>query len=1195
MPSASLLRSLLAPHRRQLLRLAGLAVLGVVDGVAAPVLAGAAVNAIQDRDEDRIFLLAGAIALIAVFGAAVAVAAGRLATTVTVAVVTDLRRRMFEHLLRLDQSFFDRQLTGQLVSRLTGELNGISQFLGLSFAYVGKAALTIIASAVVMFALEPALAAVALAPLAGTMACALRYPGRIRPALIAARQRLAEVAGLAAENIAGVRIVRAFARERAQRERFEALSKKALGATLRVNRLQARYVPLMTLFPALGLFAVMLYGGNLALDADGISDGTWVTFFAFLLLLIPPAEALGTWLTSAQTALATMDRVREILEAEPAIRDRPDAPSLPDQRSLALHDVGFAYPGAAPVLRGVELAVADGRTLGIVGPTGSGKSTAIALLNRLYDVARGRVEVAGADVKDVELHSLRRAVAVADRESFLMFGTIRDNIAYGRPEATDAEVEAAAAVAQLDRTVAALDAGYQTEVGEAGVTLSGGQRERLAIARALLVAPRVLALDQATSNLDVRTETALVAALQRSAPERATIVVSDRPGTIAAADEVVVLDGGVVAARGAHHELLADDERYRRLASAVDVDELGAAARVSHAPEARAAPDGAPARATRRPARAPSRELAGSGNTTRRAYTGVGGLLARQGARPYAALIAVLAGTVASLAPPYLAGRAVDDVLARESAASLDELCIALGLSVLLLWAATYAQTRLIGEVGQVMLRDLRERAFAHLQRLPVSFYDRTRTGTLISRLANDMAALNALVLGGLALLMSSSLTLAGTFVVLFLIDAELALVVVLILPVFGVLGWLLQRRARDPLRAAREAATQQIAIMEETISGIRTVRTFAQEERHRSRFCELNDRQREELARGQRTIATFQSVALGAGMLLLAVVVAVAGAQAASGTVAVGTVVSFMAYLRLALAPLPDLASAAGQAAQARSSLEHIFGLLAEPAGDGDRKPTHRLGRLAGGLRFEDVEFAYREGEPVLRGVAFEVPAGATVAVVGETGAGKTTLVRLALRFYDPQSGAVRVDGHDLRDVEAASLRAQVGFVPQESFLFSGSVRDNIAFARPSATDDEIRAAAAAVSALDVLQRLPQGLDTPVGEGGATLSAGENQLIALARAVLADPRLIILDEATGCFDAETESRIQAGLERFLADRTAVVVAHRLSTVRDADLIVALENGQVAESGTHDELLAARGLYHALYSAWTQAGAVAER
>jgi ABC-type multidrug transport system fused ATPase/permease subunit len=230
-----------------------------------------------------------------------------------------------------------------------------------------------------------------------------------------------------------------------------------------------------------------------------------------------------------------------------------------------------------------------------------------------------------------------------------------------------------------------------------------------------------------------------------------------------------------------------------------------------------------------------------------------------------------------------------------------------------------------------------------------------------------------------------------------------------------------------------------------------------------------------------------------------------------------------------------------------------------------------------------------------VLGGVAFEVPAGATVAVVGETGAGKTTLVRLALRFYDLQSGAVRVDGHDLRDVEAASLRAQVGFVPQESFLFSGSVRDNIAFARPSATDDEIRAAATAVSGLEVLQRLPQGLDTPVGEGGAMLSAGENQLIALARAVLADPRLVILDEATGCFDAETESRIQAGLERFLADRTALVVAHRLSTVRDADLIVALEDGQVAESGTHDELLAARGLYHALYSAWTQAGAVAER
>jgi ATP-binding cassette, subfamily B, bacterial len=1198
MPPASLLRSLLAPHRRQLLWLAGLAVLGVIDGVAAPVLAGGAVDAIQAGDEDRIFLLAGAIALVAVFGAIVAVAAGRMATTVTVAVVTELRRRMFEHLLRLDQSFFDRQPTGQLVSRLTGELNGISQFLGLSFAYIGKAALTIIASAVVMFALEPALAAVALAPLAGTVACALRLPGRIRPALIAARQRVAEVAGLAAENIAGVRIVRAFARERAQRERFEALSERALGATLHVNRVQARYVALMTLFPALGLFAVMLYGGNLALDDNGISDGTWVTFFAFLLLLIPPAEALGTWLTSAQTAMATLDRAREILQEQPAIGDRPDPAALPDRTSVALHDVDFAYPGTAPTLRRVDLAVDEGRTLGIVGPTGSGKSTLIALVNRLYDAERGVVEVAGRDVKDVALHSLRRAVAVADRESFLVYGTIRDNIAYGRPEASDAEVEAAAAVAQLDRAVAALNAGYDTEVGEAGATLSGGQRQRVAIARALLVDPRVLVLDHATSNLDARTETALVSELRGSAPKRATIVVSDRPGTIATADEVVVLDGGVIAARGAHRELLADDERYRRLSMAADVDELGAAARASQAPRA----DGRPATKvapppprsprSRRPrdSASPERQIG-----TRRAFAGVAALLARQGARPYLALVAVIVGTLAALAPPFLAGRAVDDVLAHDSAASLDELCVALGLSVLLLGAATYAQTRLIGSVGQLMLRDLRERAFAHLQRLPMRFYDRARTGTLISRLTNDMAALNALVLGGLSLLISSVLTLAGTFVVLFLIDFELALVVVLILPVFGVLGTLLQRRARDPLRDAREAATEQIAGMEETIAGIRTVRTFAQEERHRRRFAELNDRQCEQLGRGQRTIATFQSVALGAGMLLLAVVVAVAGAQSVSGEVAVGTVVSFMAYLRLAFAPLPDLASATGQATQARTSLEHIFGLLAEPAEESDRPGTHRLGRLAGELRFEGVDFAYREGEPVLRGVDLEVPAGETVAVVGETGAGKTTLVRLALRFYDPQDGAVRVDSNDVREVEVASLRAQVGYVPQESFLFSGTVRDNIAFARPSATDEEIRAAAAAVSGLEVLDRLPHGLDTVVGERGATLSAGENQLIALARAVLADPRLVILDEATGCFDAETESRIQAGLERFLGSRSALVVAHRLTTVRDADRIFVLEGGRVAESGTHDELLAAGGLYHELYSAWTQAGAIAER
>ena len=1194
MPSASLLLALLRPHRRELIWLAILAVLGVVDGVAAPLLAGGAVTAIEDGDKDRIYLIAGGIALVAVFGAGVAVAAARMATGVNVAVVADLRRRMFDHLLRLDQSFFDRQEAGQLVSRLSGELNGISQFLGLSLAYIGKAVLTILGSAVVMFALDWRLAAVALAPLLGTMVCALRYPGRIRSVLLAARQCLAEVSGLAAENIAGVRIVRAFAREAAEQARFEKLSARALAATLRVNRVQSRYTALMTLFPALGLFAVLLYGGNLALSDNGISNGEWVTFFAFLMLLIPPAEALGGWLTSAQTALATMDRVRQILEVEPTILDRPDAVALGHGDATALRDVGFAYLGAAPALRDVDLAVPDGRTLAIVGPTGAGKSTLLALVNRLYDVDRGSVEVAGTDVRAVRLSALRRAVAIADRQSFLVYGTIRENITYGRPDASDAEVEAAAAAAQLSRTLDVMDAGLDTDVGEAGLALSGGQRERVAIARALLVEPRVLALDNATSNLDARTETALLAELRRSAPDRTTLFVSDRPATIAAADEVAMLEGGVITARGAHRELLAENARYRRLASVADVDELQAQARGTEAPAAAApAPARAPAASHRSRHPAAPAPPAGSESQPRRAFAGVLALLRRQGVRPWAALVAVVVGTVASLVPPYLAGQAVNDVLERDSSARLDDLCIVLGLSVLVLGVATYAQTRLLGEVGQFFLRDLRERAFAHLQRLPIRFFDRTRTGTLISRLANDMAALNALVLGGMALLLSSTLTIGGTFIVLFAIDAELALIVLAIIPVLAVLGVLLQRRAREPLRGAREAATQQIAVLEETVTGIRTVRSCAQEERHRKRFDELNERQRDLFGQGQRTIVTFQSLALGAGMLLIAVVVAVAGAQSVSGGVAVGTVVSFMAYLRLAFAPLPDLASAAGQGAQARISLAHIFGLLTEPVADDDRPGAVELGPLAGDLRFESVDFAYRDGEPVLKDVDLDVPAGATVAVVGETGAGKTTLVRLALRFYDPQAGRVSVDGHDLRAIHSHSLRNQVGFVPQESFLFSGTVRDNIAFASPEATDEEIRAAAATVCALDVLERLPQGLDTPVGEGGTTLSAGENQLIALARVVLADPRLVILDEATGCFDAETESEIQAGLERFLASRTALVVAHRLTTVRDADKIVALEDGRVVESGTHDELLAAGGLYHALYAAWTQAGAVA--
>ena len=1106
-------------------------------------------------------------------------------------VVAELRRRMFAHLLSLDQSFFDRQQAGQLVSRLSGELNGISQFLGLSLAYIGKAVLTILGSAVVMFALDWRLAAVALAPLLGTMVCALRYPGRIRAVLIAARQRLAEVAGLAAENIAGVRIVRAFAREAAQRARFQTLSATALAATLRVNRVQSRYTALMTLFPALGLFAVMLYGGNLALDNE-ISNGEWVTFFAFLTLLIPPAEALGTWLTSAQTALATLDRVREILEAKPTILDRPDAPALGDDDSAVLRDVGFAYPGAAPALRDVDLAVPDGRTLAIVGPTGAGKSTVIALVNRLYDVDRGRVEVGGR--RRARGAPARPAAGRCDRRPPELPG-LRDH--QGQHRLRPPRRHRRRGGGGRSGGPARADAGrHGRRPGHRG----GRGRHRAVGRPARARGDRAGAAGRAAG----------AGARQRHQQPR-------RPHRDGAAGRAAALGAGPGHARGQRppgrdrrrrrggHARGRRRHRPRRPSRAAGRKRAlsapglgrrggrtpGAAARGSAAGGARGGP--APAAAHRAQHPADHAPLAGAASEPRRAFAGVPAMLREQGVRPWAALVAVLVATVASLAPPYLAGQAVNDVLERNSAAHLDELCIALGLSVLVLGVATYAQTRLIGEVGQFLLRDLRERVFAHLERLPIRFFDRTRTGTLISRLTNDLAALNALVVGGMALLISSTLTIAGTFIVLFAIDAELALVVLAIVPILAVLGALLQRRAREPLRGAREATTQQIAVLEETVIGIRTVRTFAQEERHRRRFDELNRRQRALAGQGQRTIVTFQAAALGAGMLLIAVVVAVAGAQSADGAVPVGTVVSFMAYLRLAFAPLPDLATAAGQGTQARTSLEHIFGLLAEPVATDERPGALELGRLAGDLRFEGVDFAYRDGNPVLHDVDLEVPAGATVALVGETGGGKTTLVRLALRFYDPQAGRVSVDGHDLRDVRTQSLREQVGYVPQESFLFSGTVRDNIAFAKPEATDDEIRAAAATVSGLGVLERLPHGLDTRVGEGGTTLSAGENQLIALARVVLADPRLVILDEATGCFDAETESEIQAGLERFLATRTALVVAHRLTTVRDADTIVALEEGRVVESGTHDELLAAGGLYHALYAAWTQSGAVA--
>ncbi len=1150
---------------------------------------------------------------------------------VSLEVQYDIRNAIYGRLQRLDFAGHDKLQTGQLVSRASSDLGLLQTLLGFLPIVVGNIVLLVVAL-VVMIILSPLLTIVTLIALPLLLALSMRMRALVFPATWHAQQRSGEVAGVVDEAVTGVRVVKGFGQEDREQARLATAARNLFGSRIRLVRLTAKYSAALATVPVLAQVAVLALGGSLVIGRH-ISLGTFLAFSTYLVQMVAPVRMMSVIFATAQQARAGAERVLDVLDATPIVVDAPGAAVLATVRGdIRFENVRFGYSLREPVLDGFNLTVAAGEVVALVGASGSGKSTVTALLPRFYDVITGRITIDGRDVRDVALDSLRGQVGVAFEEAFLFSDTVRANIAYARPGASAAEVAAASRAAGAHDFIERLPEGYATVVGERGVTISGGQRQRVALARAILGDPRILVLDDATSSVDAVTEESIHDTLRTIMQGRTTILVAHRRSTLRLADRIVVLDRGRVVAEGTHEILLERSPLYRHLLAGPGegVEGDGAGSLEASAPDDGPGTDGRTAAAwpaieaenlpprANAPAAPGGRGSPGGHGMMAMSLSATPALLARldklppitdipdvddivAGAHPampfqilrylrpwrrrlFLGFALLVADAMLSVTGPFLVRRGLDQGVRLGHEGTVLAAAALFLLTVLIDGVVTWASTLVTGRTGESVLYALRLTVFGHLQRLSLDYYDRELDGRIMTRMTTDVESLSQLIQTGLVTAIVGGLTCVGVFAFLVVLSPPLALVTSAILPPLVLATLWYHRRARRAYDRARDAIATVNANLQESLAGVRLAQASVRQDRNIRGFQSVNGDYRNARLGAQRLMSIYFPMINVIGDLGGVLVLGVGAAFTAHGVVTAGVVVAFLLYLDQFFSPIQQLSQVFDTWQQASVSVSRIGDLLSTPSATPPALYPTPLPLMAGAVSLQDVTFGYPGATTdALSGVTLELQPGETVALVGETGAGKSTIVKLVARFYDPASGCVLIDGIDLRELDLGEFRRHLGVVPQEAFLFTGTVADNIAYARPTATEAEIEAAARAVGAHDFVASLPQGYRTAVSERGRSLSSGQRQLIALARALLVDPAILLLDEATSQLDLATEAKVQQAIQATARGRTTLLVAHRLTTAASADRIAVVDDGHIVEIGDHQELLSRNGAYRSLW------------
>lgn len=1086
--------------------------------------------------------------------------AGRLA----IETQHSLRIQLLHTVLHLDGPTQDRLRTGQVISRSISDIQSIQGLVAMLPLTIGNL-LQLIVTAIMMLYLSPLLALAGLIWLPVIAWLAGRSKAPVTSATKAAQQQASDLATHIEETITGIRIVQGFAQEEREENTIAKSSASVYHARIFAAKVTAKFQPLLEQLPQAALVCTILLGGWMATQ-NMVSVGIFVTFSMYVSRLTGTVRMLGNMAVRIQSGLASVERVHEISSLELAT-DHGDTNIPQGPLTLEFHHVDFQSK-----LCGFNLTIPAGSTVVAVGPPAGGKTLAVQLAARFYDPDQGEIRIQGIPLPEIPRAQLRDSLAVVFDEPFLFEASVRQNLTLGETISED-EIWRVLRITQAQNFITELPQGLDTIIGERGVTLSGGQRQRLALARALLRQPRILLLDDATSAIDAETESRIFQELENEFTDMTVFAITHRTSMVRLADYIAIIEDGAVT-NLEHRDAFTNSAEFQKFigTETLNTYEYSTA-------ELELETD---FNSKQKPVNDDknTRQIGASPQPVEISKPFSLAFILRQVSLPVVALICLLLGGVATdLALPTLVRYTVDSGITQGNSSIFILVAVTGFAIVLAAWGMSVIRTQLATRIGERLLYSLRVKSYGHLVRLDLAYFERTRTGSILTRMTTDIDNLSSFLQLGVAQAIVASTTLVGIAGMLLITSPKLALAAFAAIPIV-VIATVTFRRVTAPLYTrAREELSTINAEFHESFSGIRTIQMHNAEQELLQRFTASCNAYRYTRFRSQLAVAMFFPGINAIAQITRATVLGIGASMVLHGNISPGVLVAFLLYMGLLFDPIQELSQLYDAYQQAKVSLQRISELLNEkPKVHSTGNEPGAVNAIQGQIQLDSVTFSYTHAD-VLEDIDLTIKPGSTVALVGHTGAGKSTLIKLLARFYDPSSGIIRASGTNIAQFPLDQWRRSIGIVPQEPHLFTGTIAENIAYGNPTASSEEIIAAARRVGALAIIAKIPDGLNFHIGERGRGLSSGQRQLIALARAELTYPKLVLFDEATATLDPATEKIVLDASQKFTMQRTSIIVAHRLATAARADRILVLKHGRIIEDGTHQELLAYNGTY----------------